>query len=144
MFRLAFDLITPLSTFCLRRCSYRLVFSGSHRSSWLVISWLLSGLFYSIMFYLQFLLQYDRHSKTAHSTATDANGLKLALEGDLDVRKFDVERVMCAHCDRWIPIGSDGSEEALQAWFKHKKACWAKTPPQQLSFRQLVSFSSSL
>ncbi|KAI5120185.1 hypothetical protein M0805_002653 [Coniferiporia weirii] len=65
-------------------------------------------------------------SKKANSNAKSsvaAEGRNAILLGDPDVRRFDAERVMCAHCDRWIPIRADGGFDALQSWHAHREEC---------------------
>ncbi|KAJ3866823.1 hypothetical protein EV359DRAFT_35770, partial [Lentinula novae-zelandiae] len=42
---------------------------------------------------------------------------------DPDVRKFDAERVLCAVCDRWIPINSEDHLQAVQTWLNHRGDC---------------------
>ncbi|EJD00255.1 uncharacterized protein FOMMEDRAFT_148505 [Fomitiporia mediterranea MF3/22] len=56
-------------------------------------------------------------SKKAYANARDegaAEGQVAILRRDPDVRMVDVDRVMCARCDRWIPIRADDTYYALQ------------------------------
>ncbi|KAF5387389.1 hypothetical protein D9757_005727 [Collybiopsis confluens] len=42
---------------------------------------------------------------------------------DSDVRKFDAERVLCAVCDKWIPINPEDHLQAVQKWLSHRGDC---------------------
>ncbi|KAJ3743577.1 hypothetical protein DFH05DRAFT_1399971 [Lentinula detonsa] len=42
---------------------------------------------------------------------------------DPDVRKFDAERVLCAVCDRWVPINPEDHLQAVQTWLNHRGEC---------------------
>ncbi|KAJ7575790.1 hypothetical protein C8J56DRAFT_1118861 [Mycena floridula] len=42
---------------------------------------------------------------------------------DPDIRKFDAERVLCATCDKWIPINPDDHLSAVQIWLQHRSGC---------------------
>ncbi|KAJ7574160.1 hypothetical protein C8J56DRAFT_1173075 [Mycena floridula] len=51
---------------------------------------------------------------------------------DPDIRKFDAERVLCATCDKWIPINPDDHLSAVQIWLQHRSGCNKSSGPSAL------------
>jgi hypothetical protein len=45
------------------------------------------------------------------------------LKSDQLVRKFDIERILCAMCDRWVPVSPTDHNSALATWETHKSNC---------------------
>lgn len=42
---------------------------------------------------------------------------------DSDVRRFDLERVLCNICTKWLSVSPDDHLQAVQKWLQHRAAC---------------------
>ncbi|KAJ7580481.1 hypothetical protein C8J56DRAFT_1058127 [Mycena floridula] len=51
---------------------------------------------------------------------------------DPAIQKFDAERVLCATCDKWIPIKPDDHRSAVQIWLQHRSVCNKNSGPSPL------------